>query len=223
MKNLTAMIVTAAALLTPASASIIFTHEAAGVQYTTVAGAITETFDSASLGAFSGASAIGTYSAGGVINSGNAWGGSNQTNHIDVGAQSGTTDYSIDFGKNIYYFGFYWGAGDAQNEIQFYQGLTKVASFKVGDISGGLSSAYWGNPNNGQNQGEPYVYLNFTADSGTPFDKVVFHNNGTGTGYETDSHSIYDQPINPPGVPEPATWAMMAGAAVALVALKRRS
>ena len=222
MKNSLAVLVTAAAFLTPASAGIIFTREAAGVQFTTVAGAITETFDSAALGSFSGASAIGTYSLGGVVNSGNAWGGSNQTNHIDVGAQSGTTSFSVDFGKNIFYFGFYWGAGDAQNEVQFYQGLTKVAAFKVGDTSASLPAAYWGNPNTGQNKGEPYVYLNFTAAPNTPFNKVVFFNNGTGTGFETDSHSIFDQPINPPGVPEPSTWALMAGAIAVLAALKRR-
>lgn len=206
------------------SAGIIFTKEAAGVQQTSVAGATTETFDAQPTGAFGPfVSPVGTYSAGGSIQNPDVWGGSNQTRYIAVGAQSGTTSYDLTFTGLRTYFGFYWGAGDGQNQVDFLNGSTLVGSFRVGNIIPSLTPAYFGNPNTGENTSEPYVYLNFTSsDLASRFDKVVFRNDSTGSGLETDNHSVYDRLITPPGVPEPSTYALMGTGVLAMLALRRR-
>jgi hypothetical protein len=206
------------------SAGIIFTHEAPGVQATTVAGATTETFDALALGALGTyVSPIGTYSTGGQIVAPDQYGGSYQTQYISVGAQSGTTSYDLALTSTAFYFGFYWPAGDAQNHVDFYQGATLLASFDVGTISAGLSAAYYGNPNTGQNTAEPYVYLDFTStDLGSGFDKIVFRNDSTGSGFETDNHSVFNELIPPPGVPEPSTWLLVSSSLAIVGLLKRR-
>ena len=54
----------------------------------------------------------------------------------------------------------------------------------------------------------------------------MFYNNGTGTGFETDNHSIYDIPrdnLHPTAeAPEPATMALVGVACIALAARRRR-
>lgn len=221
MKNALHMTILTAALSVSSQAAIIFSPEAAGVQYTTRTGVLVETFDSLPTGPVGPyVSAIGTYSAGGVIQDPNAWGGSDQTRYIAVGAQSApSTVFTLNFGKDLTYFGLYWGAGDGLNVLEFYDGTTLVGSFSTSSWAPGLSSDYWGNPNNGQNTGEKYAFLNFDATGGTKFDSLRFVNTPTSTGFETDSHTI----MATSDTPEPATWAMMIGAAAAIgFARKRR-
>lgn len=191
------------------SATIIFTPEAAGVQSTTVANVTTVDFNSLIPGALGTyVSPIGTYSTGAEIVAPNAFGGSNQTRYISVGAQSGTTTYSLTFNSLQSFFGLYWAAGDAQNSLEFFNGATLLATFTTSQVNAGLSSAYNGNPNTGQDLTEKFVYLDFTSNAlGTNFNRVVFLNNGTGTGFETDNHSI----LASAGVPEPSTYAFMLG------------
>ena len=212
-----------------APAAIIFNVEAAGVQQTSYSGVLTETFNllpAGSLGAYS--SVIGDYSIGGQISNPNAWGGSNQTMYLAVGAQSNTTSYTIDFKRDLSFFGVYWAAGDSQNELRFYNNNVLVQSFNVSAIMAPLSAAYNGNPNTGQNTSEKYAYVNFTTSGGTLFDQVMFYNSRTSTGFETDNHSIYDIPRDNPGptsetaTPEPATMALVGATCVALAIRRRR-
>lgn len=203
-----------------ASAGIIFTAEAPGVQHTTRPYPIVETFDSLSsgpLGPYN--SVIGDYSSGGQIVNPDAYGGAGQTKYISIGAQSGTTQYFLDFGRDLTYFGFYWAAGDAKNMVGFFNGDTLLAIFTVADWAPTLSSDYYGNPNNDQNPREKYAFLNFDATGGTTFNRIKFYNNGTSTGFETDNHTVLG---DAPEVPEPSTWAMMIGAAAALGFARKR-
>ena len=220
-------ILSAVISLQSASAGIVFNVETAGVQQTSFSGVLTETFNLLPVGPLGAhTSVIGDYSTGGQISNPNAWGGSNQTNYIALGAQSNTTSYTIDFKRYLTYFGVYWAAGDYLNELRFYNNGALVQSFNTTTILSPLSSAYSGNPNNGQNMGEKYAYVNFTTTQGSLFDQVMFYNYGTGTGFETDNHSILGvtpENFNPTAeTPEPATLALVGAACIALGVMRRR-
>ena len=170
--------------------ALIFTIEDPGVQQSSVPGAVTETFDDFDL-----LSAIGTYS-GGSVELADQYGGAGGSPYFFQPAGSSA---SLTFNSPQTYFGVWWSAGDGGNVLNFYDPLdVLIGSYTVFDISAGLSPGYFGNPNTGENVGEPYVYLNFTGVDGTLIQRVVFDNPGGG-GFETDNHSIFDQPIDPPG------------------------
>jgi hypothetical protein len=202
------------------SASIIITAEAPGVQATTMPGTITEDFDSLTpgpLGAF--VSPIGTYSSGAEVVGPNEFGGADQTNYVAVGAQSGTTSYTLTFDSPQSYFGLYWSAGDANNELEFFDGGTMVGDFTTATALGPLSSAYLGNPNNGDDSGEKFAFLNFNSTSpSTDFTSVEFINDSLGTGFESDNHTILA------ATPEPSEYGLVLGS-IALVGIliRRRS
>jgi hypothetical protein len=210
-----------------AQAGIIFTTEAAGVQQTSLTGTITETFNllpTGALGVYN--SAIGQYSAGSVVSNPNAWGGANQTLYLAVGAQSNTTSYSLNFSRDLNYFGLNWQAGDAKNELRFLNHGVLIQAFSTSAVFASLNSSYSGNPNTGQNTSEKYAFFNFYATGGTLFDQVVFYNNGTSTGFETDNHTILkpSDPLTPTTeaeTPEPATLALVGVACLALAAKGR--
>ncbi len=212
---------------TSAHAAIVFTVENAGVQQTSISGTITESFNLLATGALSAhTSQIGQYSPGAVISNPNAWGGANQSIYIAVGAQSNTTSYTLDFGNDINFFGLNWQAGDNKNELRFFNDGNLVQAFTTSQVFATPSSAYSGNPNTGQNTGEKYAFFNFTGTQGTVFDQVMFYNNGTSTGFETDNHTILrpNDPIIPTvesQVPEPATLALVGFACIALAARRR--
>lgn len=205
--------------------AITFTVEAPGVQQTTLANTIVETFDVLPTGLLSTYFApLGVYSGGMTVSEPNAWGGAGQTRYIAVGAQSGSTSYVLDFFSPQTYFGLYWGAGDAQNELRFFSGSTLLASFRAADVMSGLSAAYNGNPNTGQNLDEKYAFFNFTAGSGVTFNRIEFYNDGTGTGFETDNHTFLfpRDPVTPTAeAPEPATFALLGLSFVGLSVLRR--
>ncbi len=54
------------------------------------------------------------------------------------------------------------------------------------------SATYYGQPITGQDAAEPFSFVNFFDTVGT-FDTVVFDNsNTTGTGFESDNHTVFD-------------------------------
>jgi hypothetical protein len=178
------------------------------------------------VGAFSGASAIGTFSTGGTVVAANAFGGAFGTHYYAVGAQSGQTSATLTLTGPEHYFGMWWSAGDAQNQLSFYDGGTLLGSFNVANLLAlNLSPGYFGNPNNGQDTGEPFVYLDFTTTGSDAITKVVF-NNSLATGFEMDNLSVLSQSITPPGNQIPdggSTLCLLSGVAVALVSLRRRA
>lgn len=87
------------------------------------------------------------------------------------------------------YFGMYWSAGDASNQMSFYNGKDLVAQFDTGNLMSALPKDYYGNPiNRAQNAREPYGFINFFGDSKTQWDRVVF-TNVTTSGFESDNYT----------------------------------
>jgi len=80
-----------------------------------------------------------------------------------------------------------------------------------------LSSLYKGNPSNGQDPSEAFLFLNIFGTSGTTFTSVVFSNSGTGTGFESDNQTILASTV-----PEPSTYGMLFAGLSALGFVARR-
>ncbi len=227
----------------PAFAGLVVTLESAGIQSSQVAGVSTENFNSFGTGIYTSlSSSIGTYtSTGEAIVSPDAYGGSNQTNYFAIGAQSHTLSATLTLNAPASYFGMEWLAGDNQNVLDFYSGNTLIAEFSTASAfaatshtGGPFGTGHYGNPNTNADAGEPFGYLNFFATGGTTFDKIVFSNGSTGSGFESDNHSVLAAAVTPPysgtvittigSVPEPATILSAASAllAVPFLALRRR-
>lgn len=216
-----------------AQAAIVITAEAPGVQNTTQPGLyFVETFDAPGVPtpgqAYPGSyvSPIGTYSGGAAVVGPNDYGGAFQSNYISIGAQQPSSlSYTLDFNAPVFYFGFYWGAGDAQNQVEFFDGATSLGAYRMADMISllGLGPAYNGNPNlpasgaphtpGTVNPGEKYVFLNFRATDLTQFTSVRFSNDSTSTGFETDNHTVLFESA---ATPEPATFALAGFSLVAL-------
>lgn len=238
MKRFFSLITTTGLLAAAAQAAIFVSAEAPGVQNTTQSGTYTvETFDAPGVPtpgqAFPGSyvSPVGTYSAGAAVVGPNDFGGAFQSNYISIGAQQPSSlSYTLSFSAPAFYFGFYWGAGDPQNQIEFFDGATSLGSYRIADLisSLGLGPAYNGNPNLPAvgaphtpgivNPGEKYVFFNFNATGSTQFTSILFSNDSTSTGFETDNHTVG---FDAPPVPEPATFAL-AGLSLAVLGFKFR-
>ncbi len=154
-----------------------------------------------------------------------------------------SSGYSLDLSSTIAggvnYFGYWLSALDAGNQVSFYNANALLFTFDPQGVVNTVQAhanpgQYYGNPNaayDGQNRGEPYLFINFFNDHGS-FDRVVFAENPQRGGYESDNHSVghfltkgtgtrVDIP-GAGGVPEPATWAMLLGGFGLVGAASRR-
>jgi hypothetical protein len=91
------------------------------------------------------------------------------------------------------YFGLYWSAGDAANNLKFFSNGNLVADFTTGNLLSLLPKSYYGNPittgpNAGKNPGEAYAFINFFGDANTSWDQIVF-SNVTSSGFEADNYT----------------------------------
>mgnify|MGYP001064332590 CR=1 FL=1 len=173
----------------------------------------------------------GTYSGVDILAADQYGGAGGNTNFASTASTAG---YSLSLTTSdpagINYFGFWLSALDSGNTLTFSRAGTTVFTFSPADVLALVNGlpAYFGNPTaafSGQNSAQPYVFLNFFDTTGT-FDKVVFSENPTVGGYESDNHTVgfftrqSGTPV--PGVPEPASWALMiAGFALVGSAMRR--
>ena len=212
--------------------TITASYLAAGVQ--TPAGITThyETFTNASSHPFTtnfnGSSYIGTYSGGVTWQNANAYGGAGGTGKYPTTSSS----YTLTINTTANYFGLWFSALDAGNQLQFYRDRTLLYSFTPADFIGLVGNCpgtgFCGNPNNHADPKEQFAYLNF-YDANGAFNKVVF-SQLTSAGFESDNHAVA-MLSGPPGgtviprAPEPATLgAFLLGAGlIGLVQLRRRS
>jgi hypothetical protein len=169
--------------------------------------------------AYASTAGIGTYTGSSTqpfaIVAPNQYGGatdstsSTATNYFAVGTESGSENaVNLALAQPVSYFGFWWSAGDAYNRVALYSGSSLYGTFTTANLltflnngSGTISaingtayetSAYFGNPNlaSGSNDSsEPFAYVSF-AITGATITQIVFYNDSTSTGFESDNHSV---------------------------------
>ena len=188
-----------------------------------IPGVVTETFDDPALLTLTSstgfASPIGTYLGNTPrvpVILADQYGGAGNSAYMYVGSRQGgdSTSVALTLATPADYFGFWWSAGDALNRISVYSNGVLVAQFQTSDITDLLAnnplyalngttyptSAYYGNPNSGQFHGqdnaEPFAYVNLVAN-GFTFDKLVLDNNGS-SGFENDNNSVFTGTVNIP-------------------------
>ncbi len=215
-------------------AQVVVTIDGPGVQSSTVSGITTETFDGFTPGFYTTLNtAVGTYSGSGFeVAPANVFGGAGGTgNYFAVGAESGTSSETLTLPSDQGYFGFWFSAGDSANEIQLYENSTLEYTLDTAGLINFINkqsdvSAYYGNPNNGGDGGEPFAYVNFFGTHGTVFNTIVFSNASLGSGFESDNHSIaLSAPVSGipiSSVPEPGCVALLASVGLTGAALLRR-
>lgn len=221
--------------------TFLLTYELPGVQNSTATffSSGVESFDSRAIGLsqtfasnFSGSSLSGTY-LGVEIAAASTVGGAGGTGNFATTFT--TAGYQLQLNNQVNYFGFWLSALDAGNLVSFYEGSTLVGQFNAGSVlstSVMSNPAYYGNPNapyQGANGSQPYAFVNFfSVGAGDQFDRIVFSENPTIGGYETDNHTvglfrtISGIVINP--IPEPATiLLLLTGLGAAFLISHRKS
>ena len=200
-----------------ASDMIMSTSQGVGAFNTTLGNVNVETFDGLSTGVNNNVSwnGVGTFDSlnvksadqyGGAPTAANPKGSQYAVEGLNV---VNTTTLRLNTASS--YFGLYWSAGDAANDLKFYNGNTLVADFTTANLMNKLPGSYYGNPitagsNAGKNSGEPYGFINFVGDANTSWDRIVFGNNA-GSGFEADNYTSRVNGWNPitdgalPGTP----------------------
>lgn len=169
---------------------------------------------------FNGSSITGTYTGQLTLASADQYGGAGGTGrYITTAANSGNAVYTLALNSEVNYFGLWFSALDAGNQLSFYDGSTLVFSFSPTQYAGLVgvcpgSSAYCGNPNGTNvNVGQQYAYLNFYDTVGS-FNMIQFTEVAGNGGFESDNHAVAMLASAPGGTalsatPEPVSLAMV--------------
>lgn len=205
-------------------------------------GGFTSTFSTGAHAFPDGTSITGVY--GGAIShdTNNTYGGAYGTQPYP--SANGTSTYTLNLQgtgiPGINYFGVWITAMDPSNKLVLYSGGVPVFELVSSDLKAAIAqmpnaSAYYGNPDNGLDGGEPFAYVNF-YDTNAFIDQVSFTNTG-GTNFESSNQAVgYFNPLMvngstvdvttnqvPAPVAEPPSFALvLIGMAGAMVALARR-
>lgn len=191
----------------------------------------------ASVGSPSG-SITGVYSGALTIDAANEYGGAGGSGYFATVSKNSYTLVLTPSGAStgvpeVNYFGLWFSALDAGNQLQFYDGSTLEYTFTptifqslVGSCTGG-KNLFCGNPNNrSEDSNEQFAFLNFYDMDGS-ISKIVFTETTT-AGFESDNQTVgYMDPVDPTGTvvgdtPEPWSFALLATGLLALIALRRR-
>jgi len=207
---LTAAAMLAATAAVNASDFIITAASGPGSFNTTLGGTSVMTFDNLNTGVNNNVSwsGVGTFDSLNIKNA-DQYGGANGTRYAVEGLGVVPTT-TLSLNQSSSYFGMWWSAGDAANQLNFYKSGSLVASFDTANLMSQLSSAYNGNPNSGtyhgQDSGEKFGFINFIGDATTSWDQIQFSNNA-GSGFEADNYTSRVAGWNPatdgtiPGTP----------------------
>ncbi|RYF61618.1 MAG: hypothetical protein EOO39_31445 [Cytophagaceae bacterium] len=190
------------------NAALVFTFENEGVQTSTVGNITTEDFEGS-------LNNIGTLTGGSIL-SADMYGGAGGVGKYLFAYNSDPATLVLNTDAN--YLGLWWSAGDAANNLAFYDASNNLLGEYSSTALSGLASGYYGNPTPnflGQNSGEAYAYLNFTVTGGTAaIHRVVFG----GSNFEIDNVSVTADKITPPGnstdVPDASCTLLMMGSAI---------
>lgn len=193
---------------------MITTAQGAGAFNSTLSGTQVETFDNLPTGVSKNVvwNGVGTFDQLNVIPA-NIYGGAPDANFAKgspyaVEGLNSIKTTTLTLNAPSSYFGLYWSAGDAANDLKFYNGKTLVADFTTANLINMLPNAYKGNPNpafKGADYGEKFGFINFLGGTGTSWDKIVFSNT-TSSGFEADNYTTRLTGWNPaidglPGTP----------------------
>ena len=198
-----------------------------------------ETFDSGLTGGntttFNGSGITGTYSGSYTVVPASQYGGAGGTGqYISTVTPNGPSSYTLTLSQNVNYFGLWFSALDAGNQLAFYDGATLVYSFSPADYSTLVgacpngSNPYCGNPNPGflgDDSGELFAYLNFLDTTGT-FNTIVFTEDPAIGQFESDNQAVAQNVTTIPGTPlatpEPSGLILLGTGALGMAGMLRR-
>jgi hypothetical protein len=215
-----------------AFASTVVSYDAPGVENTNIVGASIYSFNNLSPNrVILPATAFATFNQLYVIDA-NEYGGAAGSTYGVVGDPTGAANVQtalLQFARPVSYVGFWWSAADPNNIFTLYNGRDPVLTMTNQTLINALGScrtpnAYCGNPNNGEDPGELFAYVNVWGTNGSTFTAAKFHQMNDRGGFEFDNVAYMDPPSDPPsGVPEPSTWGLAGLGFAAISMLTKRA
>ena len=174
-------------------------------------GAFTSSFTTGQHSIPSGSSISGAFSGAIAHDTNNTYGGAYGTDPYP--SANGTSQYQLNLATTgipgVNYFGVWITAMDPSNKLIIYSGGQPIFSFVSSDLRAAIAttatpSAYYGDPDNGQDNSEPFAYVNVFDTTGY-IDQVDFTNNG-GSNFENSNNAAgYFTPLTVQGTPVQVT------------------